>query len=157
MPADPYTASVFIEAEPERVFGYFTRPEALTAWMGRRASLDPRPGGEFALDFLRVNVRGHYVEVDPPRRLVITWGHEGSPILPPGASTLEVTFAGQSNGTLVQVVHRDLPEVEAPRHALGWDHFMRRLAVVAAGGDPGPDPWRNSPPPLAMSPWVSNN
>jgi hypothetical protein len=23
----------------------------------------------------------------------------------------------------------------------GWEHFLPRLAIVASGGDPGPDPW----------------
>ena len=35
---------------------------------------------------------------------------------------------------------------EAAKHAIGWPHFMERLGIVAAGGDPGPDPWKVSPP-----------
>ncbi len=34
MPAEPITATVHIEAPPERVFEYFTRPEALLRWDG---------------------------------------------------------------------------------------------------------------------------
>lgn len=146
MTADPYVASVQIAADPDRVFDYFTDSDALTRWMGRRAVLDPRPGGEFTLDIHRINVRGRYLEVDRPRRLVISWGHEGSEILPPGASTVEVSFVPHAGGTLVQVVHRDLPDVEAPQHALGWPHFLERLVHLGEGEDPGPDPWLATPP-----------
>jgi hypothetical protein len=26
-------------------------------------------------------------------------------------------------------------------HATGWNHFLPRLSLAAAGTDPGPDPW----------------
>jgi uncharacterized protein YndB with AHSA1/START domain len=137
--ADPITASVRIEAAPERVFEYFTAPDALVRWMGEYALLDAVPGGEFTVDIRGVPVRGRYLEVEPPRRLVISWGHAGSERLPPGASTLEVRLRAEGGGTEVEIVHRDLPEPEATGHARGWRHFLGRLAVAAAGGDPGPD------------------
>jgi HipA-like kinase len=31
--------------------------------------------------------------------------------------------------------------VSAGKHAHGWEHYLARLAVTAAGGDPGRDPW----------------
>lgn len=150
--ADAYTTSVHISATPEKVFDYFTRPEAMVRWMGRRATLDPTPGGQFSLDFKEVRVRGRYLEVEWPRRLVISWGHEGSDLLPPGASTVEVILRPEATGTTVEIQHSNLPTRERPRHALGWQHFLTRLAVAASGGDPGPDPWLTSPPPEATSP-----
>ena len=29
----------------------------------------------------------------------------------------------------------------AESHATGWDHYLSRLEIAAAGGDPGRDPW----------------
>ena len=72
MAADPLTASVHIEAAPEQVFEYFTSPEAMVRWMGDYALLDPVPGGAFDVDINGVPVRGRYVEVEPPRRLLIS-------------------------------------------------------------------------------------
>jgi uncharacterized protein YndB with AHSA1/START domain len=141
MAADPFTASVHVEAAPERVFAYFTEPEALVRWMGDYALLDPAPGGEFTVDINGVPVRGRYLEVEPPHRLVISWGHAGSARLPPGTSTVEVRLTPTAGGTDVEIVHRDLPEPEARGHARGWPHFLKRLAIAAAGGDPGRDPW----------------
>jgi len=74
----PYTAWVHIDADPDRVFDYFTRPEAIVRWMGDYAVLDPIPGGQFTLDINGVPVRGRYLAVDRPRRLLLSWGHAGS-------------------------------------------------------------------------------
>jgi uncharacterized protein YndB with AHSA1/START domain len=142
--SEPFRHSVYIAAEPEQVFEYFTRPEAIVRWMGDYAVVDPRPDGEFTLDINGVPVRGRYLEVEPPQRLVISWGHAGSETLPPGASTVEITLAPEKGGTMVRVEHRDLPDLEARQHALGWPHFFARLVVAGAGGDPGPDPWAST-------------
>jgi uncharacterized protein YndB with AHSA1/START domain len=130
--AEPFTASVHVEAAPERVFAYFTEPAALVRWMGDYALLDPAPGGEFTVDINGVPVRGRYLEVEPPHRLLISWGHAGSERLPPGASTVEVRLTPAGAGTDVEIVHRDLPEFELPAHARGWPHFLGRLAAAAA-------------------------
>jgi uncharacterized protein YndB with AHSA1/START domain len=82
----PFTASVRIAADPERVFDYFTKPAAILRWMGDYAVLDPHPGGQFTLDINGVPVRGRYLAVDRPHRLLLSWGHAGSDRLPPGAS-----------------------------------------------------------------------
>jgi uncharacterized protein YndB with AHSA1/START domain len=140
MGAEPVGASIHVRAEPERVFAYFTEPEAMVRWMGDYALLDATPGGEFAVDINGVPVRGRYLEVEPPHRLLISWGHAGSEHLPPGASTVEVLLTPVREGTEVRVVHRDLPEPDAAGHARGWRHFLGRLAIAGAGGDPGPDP-----------------
>jgi uncharacterized protein YndB with AHSA1/START domain len=130
---EPYRDSIHIESEPDDVFDYFMRPEALVQWMGDRAVLDPRAGGEFTLYFDDRCVRGRYVEIDRPRRLVITWGREGSLEMPPFSSTLEVFFAAESGGTRVSIVHHGLPVSEAPRHALGWRHYLERLRLAGGG------------------------
>jgi uncharacterized protein YndB with AHSA1/START domain len=141
MASEPYRHSVHIAAEPDHVFAYFTRPEKIVRWMGDYAALDPRVGGEFTLDINGVPVRGRYLELDPPRRLVVSWGHAGSETLPPGASTVEITLTPERGGTTVRVEHRGLPESEALQHATGWAHFLERLIAAGAGDDPGPDPW----------------
>jgi len=140
MAAEPLTASVHIEAAPEQVFEYFTSPEAIVRWMGDYALLEPSSGGAFEVDINGVPVRGRYLEVEPPHRLLISWGHAGSDRLPPGASTVEVRLSPAGGGTRVEIEHRDLPEEMRDAFGRGWPHFVARLAVAAAGGDPGPDP-----------------
>jgi uncharacterized protein YndB with AHSA1/START domain len=132
--ADPIVASIEIAAPPERVFDHFTDPALMVRWMGEFARLQPDPGGEFAVDIRGTPVRGRYVEVERPNRLVISWGHAGSERLPPGASTLEVRLEAIPHGTSVEVRHSDLPEPQASRNREGWRYFLPRLAAAAAAG-----------------------
>jgi uncharacterized protein YndB with AHSA1/START domain len=133
--AEVFHGSIHVEAPPEEVFAYFTEAEALASWMGDRAIVEPRPGGVFVIHFDDRVVEGRYVVVDFPRHIVVTWGRHGSVRLPPGGSTLEVTFTPEGTGTRVSVVHDGLPDPERALHALGWAHYLPRLAA-AAGGKP---------------------
>ena len=84
---------------------------------------------------------GRFLTVDPPHRIAFTWGWEsdGSPV-PPGSSVVEVTLQPDGeDGTLLRLVHTGLPLPTVGLHRDGWDHYLERLRVRAAGGDPGPD------------------
>ncbi len=135
------TRELTVAAPPEAVFPYFTDPDRMVRWMGTEAELDARPGGS-----LRVLVGGshlalgEYVEVDPPRRVVFTWGWDDpESVVQPGTSTVEVTLTADGEGTKVVLVHRDLPEGAGAPHGQGWDHYLARLEVAGAGEDAGPD------------------
>ena len=138
MTADPYRDSIHIAAEPDLVFDYFTDATALARWMGDRAVVDPRPGGQFTIFFGARKVQGRYLELDRPRRLVISGGRAGSPTFPPGSSVLEVTLTAHGGGTLVAIAHSGLPGSERPRHATGWQHYLTRLELAATGGHLAP-------------------
>lgn len=132
-----------VAARPETVFAYFTDPQRMTQWKGIEAQLEPRPGGLYRVNINGRHVaQGRYVEIVPPRRLVLTWGWEGEghPI-PPGSTTVEITLVPDGDGTIVRLVHSGLPDENARmEHTKGWDHYLGRLTVRASGGDPGPDP-----------------
>jgi uncharacterized protein YndB with AHSA1/START domain len=135
-----------IDASRETVFEFFTDPAKMVRWKGVTATLDPRPGGLYRVQMNEQAVaRGEYVVVDPPNRVVFTWGWEGDDApTPPGTSTVEVTFTPDGDGTLVRLVHTGLPSPEsAEAHGRGWDQYMPRLAIAVAGGDPGEDPNHN--------------
>jgi uncharacterized protein YndB with AHSA1/START domain len=142
--SDTFTTSVRINAPPIEVFPYFTDAELIVRWMGDWAELDATAGGKFVVDINGVPIRGEYVVVEPPNRLVLTWGAAGNDVLPPGASTVEILLHPDGDGTLLELVHRDLPTDELPKHHTGWNHFLDRLAVTASGRDPGPDPWADA-------------
>lgn len=134
--------SIEIAAPPETVFEYLTTNSGMTSWMGQYAELDARPGGRFMVDISGYPVRGEYLHVDYPSRVVVSWGFAGSEDLPAGASTVEFRLTRISSGTQVDLTHSDLPDTEVPGHAQGWAHFLPRLAVAGAGGDAEPDHWR---------------
>lgn len=139
---DAVEVEVRIAASPETVFDFFTEPDRMIQWMGRSARLDPRVGGEFYCDINADAVAsGEYVALEPPRRVVFTWGWNGEDsVTPPGSSTVEVLLEAEGEETTVRLVHTDLPSVESARkHGHGWRHYLDRLSLAATGGDPGPD------------------
>jgi uncharacterized protein YndB with AHSA1/START domain len=127
------SASVRIAAPPEVVFPYFTDSQLMVTWIGERANLDARPGGTFAIDFAGSAARGSYVAVDPPHRVVFTWGIPDDAVLPPGSSTVEVVFVADGGATIVNLTHRELPGDREPSHREGWE---RCLAALVAGVGP---------------------
>jgi uncharacterized protein YndB with AHSA1/START domain len=135
------TREISVAAPPETVFPYFTDADRMVRWMGDEAELDARPGGVFHVNVGGAHIaRGEYVEVDPPSRVVFTWGWEDQDTaVPPGTSTVEITLTAQGEGTKVVLTHRDLPEDQAGPHGHGWDHYLGRLEIAGAGGDAGPD------------------
>ncbi len=124
------------------MFDYLTTDSGMTAWMGQYAELDPKPGGRFAVDIAGHPIRGEYLHVEYPHRVVVSWGVAGSEDLPAGASTVEFRLTPISSGTRVDLTHFDLPETEVRGHAHGWAHFLPRLAVAGSGADAGHDDWR---------------
>jgi uncharacterized protein YndB with AHSA1/START domain len=142
------TFRTFIEvaATPEQAFDYFVKPELLVRWMGDFARLEAVSGGLFSVDINGVLIRGHFVRIERPHLVEIAWGEAGNEVMPPGATRLVVTFELREGGTCISLEHRGLVPDEAKKHAVGWPHFIARLAIAASGGDPGPDPWKTSPP-----------
>jgi uncharacterized protein YndB with AHSA1/START domain len=137
---------IAIDATPETVWEFLVEPEKMVRWMGMAASLDPRPGGAYRCEVIPGHTaRGEVVEVEPPHRLVFTWGWEpgeGAAPVPPGSSTIEIELESDGTGTRLRFVHSGLPNAEnVQSHGHGWDHYLERLPIAASGGDPGPDPW----------------
>jgi uncharacterized protein YndB with AHSA1/START domain len=132
-----------IEAAPEAVWEFLVDPEKAIRWMGIAANLDARPGGVYRVEVQPGHhASGEFVVVERPRRLVFTWGweHHGPDGLRPGSTAVEFELVPARQSTLVRLTHRQLPDGDAAAsHAKGWQHYLSRLAVVAAGGDAGPD------------------
>lgn len=127
-----FATSVDIEAPPEIVFAHLVTADGMLAWMGQHAELDARPGGVFAVDIDGNPVRGHYLEVDPPRTVVVSWGVPGNELLPAGSSRVEFRLTPIAAGTRLDLTHTGLPAVEQPKHAAGWTHYVARLAHAAS-------------------------
>ena len=144
--SESFRTSLEIDAPQEEVFDYFVKADLLVRWMGDVARLQATVGGVFSVDINGVLIRGHYVRLERPTLIEIAWGEAGNEAMPPGATRLVVTLAAHGGGTLVTLEHSGLTPAEAKKHEIGWPHFVQRLAVAAAGGDPGPDPWKTAPP-----------
>jgi uncharacterized protein YndB with AHSA1/START domain len=137
-----FERELWIAAKPETVFAFLTQSDKIVRWFGTEAVLDAQPGGVFRVNVTgRAIAAGKFVAVEPHRRVVFSFGWESGEIVAPGASTVEITLTARDNGTALRLIHSGLPDDAVDSHGQGWTHYLDRLVIVAAGGDPGADPW----------------
>ena len=134
---------ITVEASPDTIFPFLVDPVLASRWMGTEPEFDARPGGIYRnkLNAMAIS-RGEFVEVDPPRRVVFTFGWEGEgQHVPAGSTQVAIDLFPEGTSTRVRLTHSGLPsEGTKPDHAGGWLQYMSRLKVAAEGGDPGADP-----------------
>ena len=139
----------YIAAPPATVFAFLTDPEKILSWMGTEATTEAHPDGLYLVkgsggDRARA-ARGTFREVVPVHRLAYSFGWEGSEVVPPGSSLVEIDLIDRDGGTLLRMAHSGLPNAEqCDGHNKGWAHYLGRLAIAATGRNPGidrgPDP-----------------
>ena len=134
-------ASVEIGAPPERVFGALASDD-ITRWWGSddlyrttKWTGDVRPGGTWVAEGVGrdgpFSVRGEFLEVDPPRKLVQTWQADWD-----GNHTTTITYrlepiAGGTRLTLRHEGFRDRPE-SCRGHSDGWELVLTWLRTYLA-------------------------
>ena len=134
----------YIAAPPATVFAFLTDPEKILSWMGTEATTEAHPDGLYLVkgcggDRARA-ARGAFREVVPVHRLAYTFGWEGSEVVPPGSSLVEIDLIDRDGGTLLRMAHSGLPNAEqCAGHDRGWAHYLGRLAIAATGRNPGID------------------
>ncbi|MEX0784030.1 MAG: SRPBCC domain-containing protein [Dehalococcoidia bacterium] len=137
---DVIERTIHIDAKPETVFEFLSDSDRFSSWAGRSTTMDPRPGGLFRIDYNGFDImRGNFVEIVPPSRIVFTWGWEtlGDQVRP-GQSTVTVTLEPEGDGTRLRLLHEGLGQMDLQGHADGWDFFLSRLVDSVAGRDVGP-------------------
>ena len=141
-----------IAARPSIVFEALTTAEGIRAWFGPddlpllSAELDPRVGGAYRFRFQTLDGREHeafgeYLEVDPPRRLVMTWRYAfgGEPEEAGRTSRIEVEVTPFEGGSELTFTHAQLRnDASLASHERGWTGSLAKL--VRKLGDATPQP-----------------
>ncbi len=144
-----FDKSVFLPLDPDAVFELITEPERLRRWKTVSARIDLRVGGQYRWTIVPGHSAvGTFTEIEPGKHIVFSWGWEGSPDLPPGASTISITLDAADGGTNVRLVHDGLTDEQTASHAEGWNHFLGRLVAFVSTGDAGADEWAAAPDPI---------
>ena len=130
-----------LPAPPATVFALLTDPEKILRWIGTEAQLEPQPGGLYLVNVTGARfARGSFREVVPVHRLAYSFGWDGSEEVPPGSSLVEIDLIDRDGGTLLRMTHSGLPTAgQCAGHDKGWAHYLGRLAMAAAGQNPGID------------------
>lgn len=85
-----------IAAPPAAVFALMTDPEKILRWMGTEAQVEPQPGGLYLVNVTGARfARGSFREVVPVHRLAYSFGWDGSEVVPPGSSLVEIDLIEQ--------------------------------------------------------------
>ena len=141
--------TVLVPLDADETFALLTEPERLRRWQLVSARMDLRAGGDFRWTVLPgANASGTFVEVEPGKRLVYTWGWETerAEMGPePGGSTITITLEPAEGGTSVRLVHEGLTPEQDEAHSHGWDHFLGRLVAAAKDGSAELDPMLQRP------------
>jgi uncharacterized protein YndB with AHSA1/START domain len=133
--ATPYTLdrTVTIHATPETVFRFFTDSARWASWWGAGSTIDARPGGAL---YIRhpggVESAGEVIAVDPPRRLLFTYGFVNGSPFPSGASRVAIELEPIRAGTRLTLRH-ELPDAAArDEHVQGWRFQLSLFANVVS-------------------------
>jgi uncharacterized protein YndB with AHSA1/START domain len=139
-----------LRAARDEVFRTWTEPDLFKRWFtppgnaSVTAELDVRPGGKYRITLQRTQlvpgvsyIVGSYLEVDPPERLVFTFGWEEPPPVE-GLGDLEtldsrvtVRFRDLGGSTEISITHERLASTELQTfHRWGWETTLDQLARI---------------------------
>lgn len=96
------------DAPPDRVWSAWVEPDQMVHWLPDGVStpresiaVDLRVGGKYEYTMIneetgdRFHTGGEYIEIDEPRRLVMSWGHPADSVEESPRITLELERAGE--------------------------------------------------------------
>jgi uncharacterized protein YndB with AHSA1/START domain len=131
--AHPIDRIVTVLAPRETVFQYLTDTPRWAAWWGAGSSIEPRPGGKIYIRYPDgTEAAGDVVEVDPPQRIVFTYGYVTGKPIPVGASTVTIRLDADPAGTRVHLTHQ-LPDASlVEEHTQGWRYQLSLFSNLVA-------------------------
>ncbi|HEY5107073.1 MAG TPA: SRPBCC family protein [Caulobacteraceae bacterium] len=130
-------------ASPQRLFDAWLDPDLAGKWLFTSASseshstlIDARPGGAWAITDRREGVDytavGQYLEIDPPRRLVFSFGmRQFSPIL----TSVIVEIAPDGEGSVLTLTQDGVGAGAESATKDGWLKMFEALEALLARGE----------------------
>ena len=136
-PKDFVRVSRRIDASAARVFDAWVDPRMVRRWLfttpdseSNRSEIDARIGGKWRItdrrggtDFTAI---GEYLEIDPPRRLVFSFG---MPQFSPHFSRVVVDIVPDGVGCILTVVQEGVPESHQKGVEDGWQKMFDVLGT----------------------------
>jgi uncharacterized protein YndB with AHSA1/START domain len=125
--------AVTIQAEPDTVFRFFQESPRWARWWGPGSTIDPRPGGKVYIRHPNgIETVGEVLELDPPYRIVFTYGYASGNPIPPGASRVTIRLSPDPAGTRLDLVHEFADAPVRDHHVQGWRFQLSLFAIAVA-------------------------
>ncbi len=125
--------SVVIQAPRENVFRFLTDTPRWATWWGAGSTIDARPGGALLIRLPGgTDVSGEVIEVEPPERMIFSYGFvKGEPIAP-GGSRVTIRLDPHALGTQLHVTHEFSRESVRDDFVQGWRYQLALFSNVVA-------------------------
>jgi uncharacterized protein YndB with AHSA1/START domain len=127
------TREIVIRAPRETVFRYFTDPTRWAAWWGNGSTIDAAPGGAVLIRYPGgVEVAGEVLELEPPDRIVFTYGFVSGQPIPAGSSRVEIRLEPEGRATRLRLTHAFAEPTVRDQHVQGWRYQLSVFGNVVA-------------------------
>ena len=124
---------IVIRARRETVFRYFTDPARWAAWWGAGSTIDARVGGAVFVRYPnQVEAAGEVVDIEPPARIVFSYGFASGQPMGIGQSLVTITLDEDSEGTRLRLTHAFAEPGPRDQHVQGWRYQLSVFANVVA-------------------------
>jgi uncharacterized protein YndB with AHSA1/START domain len=124
---------VVIAAPRDLVFRYFTDSERWARWWGKGSTIDPRPEGQVHIVHPNgIEMGGRVVEIDPPSKLVFTYGYRSGSPIPEGGSLVTIYLEEHREGTELSLSHAFAETAMRDQHVQGWRYQLSVFGNVTA-------------------------
>ena len=129
--------SEVIPATPQRIFSAWMDSAEHSAFTGDEATVVPRVGGEHRA--AGGYIQGRTLELNEGTRIVQSWRTTEFPPESPD-SRVEITLEPTLGGTLVTLLHTDIPVGQGDRYRQSWnDYYLSRLKTYFSDADDDDD------------------
>lgn len=126
--------TVDIGAPIDIVFAYFTDSALWAAWWGAGSTIDARPGGRMLIRHGNgVEVTGEVIDVEPPRRIVFSYGYATGAQLPrPDGSQVTIALEPIGTSTRLRLTHAFAEVSHREAFVQGWRYQLSVFATTIA-------------------------
>jgi uncharacterized protein YndB with AHSA1/START domain len=125
--------SVVIHAEPNVVFRFFEESERWASWWGAHSTIESKPHGRVLIRHAQgMDVVGEVIEVDPPKRIVFSYGFLDRKASPAGDSRVTIALEPLGQSTRLHLTHEFNDAAARDEHVQGWRFQLSLFANVVA-------------------------
>jgi|GEM_PF-403977 len=132
MATESIRLSAQFPVDPKRLYDAWLSSEEHSAMTDTPVVVDPVVGGRF--DIAEGFATGETLWLDEGRRIVQSWRTKEFPE-DAESSTVEVTFDEVPGGTLMTIVHANVPAEQRARYESGWNEFYLEPMRAHFGAD----------------------